>query len=424
MNEEFLIYLWKYGLFDRNSLKSGSEENIEVITLGEHNPNAGPDFINAKVRIGTTLWAGNIEVHLSASDWKRHHHQTDKAYDNVILHVVLTDDMPVERTNGTTIPAVELKFDPQLLQNYTRLLGNKDWLPCRNHISGIDILLLNSWLSSLMVERLESRVKSMDDLLGQFGNNWEEVFYVQLARSFGFHVNAYPFEQVARSLPSTTLAWHKNSIFQLEALLFGQAGFLEEPSEDTYQGKLRDEYDHLRNKYNLKPLDRHLWKFMRMRPVNFPTIRLAQFASLLHSSSGLFRKLLESDSLQVLTRLFTVQPSEYWQNHYRFGNPSPRKKKTLGQEASVTILINTVIPMIFLYGHKKGDDKLRTRAIEFLGQLPPEKNSVISRWEKAGVIAGSALDTQALLQLRSAYCQKKQCIRCMVGSRIIVAGTA
>jgi hypothetical protein len=422
MNEEFLTHIWKYGLFDRTSLISDTGEKIEVITLGVQNSDAGPDFINAKIRIGNTLWAGNVELHLNASDWKKHHHQTDKAYDNVILHVVMKADQLTTRTNGTTIPTVELSFEPQLYLNYMWLIGNKNRLSCHDHIAHIDPLLLHSWLASVMVERLESKVKYVDILLEQYQNNWEEVFYIRLARSFGFHLNAVPFEQIARSLPLNTLARHENNLFQLEAILFGQAGFLEGEARDEYTLRLKEEYSHLRNKYNLKPLDHHLWKFMRLRPVNFPTVRLAQFAALVHSFPRLFRQILDAEHLPPLRKLFSVRPSAYWETHYKFGTVSAVRKKTLGEESSQILLINTVIPMIFLYGHRKADESLKARAIQFLDQLPPEKNAVISRWEKAGVKAGSALDTQALLQLWSAYCQKKQCLRCMVGSKIIVTG--
>ena len=421
MTEEFLTYIWKYGLIDRKSLISDTGEEIEVIALGEHNIHAGPDFVNAKIRIGNTLWAGNVEIHLNASDWKKHRHQHDRAYDNVILHVVLKADQQTERSNGTTIPTVELKFDERLYTNYTYLIGNKAWILCQNHIARIDTLLLQSWLSSVMVERLESKTNVMDGWLEKLQNNWEEVFYIQLARSFGFHLNAEPFERVARSLPLNILGWHKNNLFQLEALLFGQAGLLSDGSQDEYESQLKAEYHHLRHKYNLKPVDRHLWKFMRLRPVNFPTVRLAQFAALIRHSTNLFRKITETEGLASLVKLFSVTPSTYWDSHYKFGSVTAARKKTLGAEASATLLINTVIPLVFLYGHKRGDEKMKARAIELLSQLPAEKNAVITRWEKAGVKSESALDTQALLQLRSNYCQKKQCLRCMVGIKIVTS---
>jgi hypothetical protein len=419
MNEEFLTHIWKYGLFNRTSLFSDTGEKIEVITLGEHNTDAGPDFINAKIRIGNTLWAGNVELHQNASDWKKHRHQSDRAYDNVILHVVLKADQPATRTNGTIIPTVELKFDPRLYYNYIFLIGNRSWLACYNHLATIDQLLLHSWLSSMLVERLESKVKTIEALLAHYRNNWEAVFYVQLARSFGFHLNAGPFELVAQSLPLAILLRHKDNLFQLEALLFGQAGFLGGAEKDEYALQLKAEYDHLRNKYRLAPIDRHLWKYMRLRPVNFPTVRLAQFAVLVSRFPGLFRRIIETGDTASLIRLFYVLPSTYWDTHYKFGTVSGRLKKALGEDASRSLLINTVIPLVFLYGHKRGDDRLKARAIEFLSQLPPEKNAVIRRWEQAGVKAGSALDTQALLHVRSAYCQKKRCLRCVVGSRIV-----
>lgn len=422
MTEEFLTHLWKYGLFDRTSLVSDTGEKIEVISLGEHNSNSGPDFINAKIRVGNTLWAGNVELHLNASDWKKHHHHTDKAYDNVILHVVMKADQTAKRTNGTIIPTVELGFEPQLYLNYTGLIGNRNRISCYDHIARIDTLRLQSWLSSVMVERLEARVKTVEEMLAQYQGNWDEVFYIQLARSFGFHLNTVPFEQVARSLPLNTLVRHDDNLFQLEAMLFGQAGFLSGQGGDEYTSRLKEEYDHFRKKYNLKPLDQHLWKFMRLRPVNFPTVRLAQFAALVHALPGLFRKILETENPASLVEFFSVRPSVYWRTHYKLGTVSAAREKTLGTDSSRTLLINTVIPIIFLYGLKRGDEKVKNRAIEFLSHLPPERNSVITRWEKAGVRAGSALDTQALLQLWSAYCQRKQCLRCMVGSRIIISG--
>jgi hypothetical protein len=419
MTEEFLVTIWKYGLFDRTSLISDSGENVEVIALGEHNAHAGPDFVNARIRIGNTLWAGNVEIHINASDWKKHHHQHDKAYDNVILQVVLNADQTTKRTNGTAIPTVALKFDSQLYANYTYLIGNKAWILCHGHIARIDPLILRSWLSSVMVERLESKTIFIDDLLEKYQYNWEEVFYILLARSFGFHMNADPFERTARSLPLLLLNRHKNNLFQLESLLFGQAGFLSGEGRDEYESRLKAEYHHLRHKYELKPVDNPCWKFMRLRPVNFPTVRLAQFAALICTSTGLFRKVIETEDLPSLIRLFSVSASTYWDNHYRFGAVTTARQKTLGTEASGALLINTVIPLVFFYGLKKGDDKLKTRAIELLSRMPAERNAVISRWGKAGVIAESALDSQALLELRSRYCQKKQCLKCMVGIKIV-----
>ncbi len=421
MTEDFLTHIWKYGLFDRNSMVSDTGEKIEVISLGEPNHNAGPDFVNAKIRIGNTLWAGNVEIHVNASDWKKHKHNEDYNYDNVILHVVLNADEPVMRSNASRIPSVVLQFDPELFKNYTTLMNSKAWIPCQSYISEIDRFILHAWMSSILVERLQEKTGRIDQLLELYNNSWEEVFYIQLARNFGFSVNAEPFEQLARSLPLHCLARHKNNLLQTEALLFGQAGFLDKEIDDIYYTKLKAEYRHLSNKFNLKAIDNNQWKFLRLRPVNFPTIRIAQFASLIHVSSGLFRKIIETENLISLQNIFSVKTSDYWDTHYQFGNTSDRKIKSLGKEAINIILINTVIPLIFLYGSKTGNEKLKARAVEFLSQLPAEKNAVIKRWGLTGIYAESAFDSQALLQLYSGYCMKKHCLHCMIGNKIITS---
>ncbi len=421
MTEEFLVHIWKYGLFNRNSMVSDTGEKIEVISLGEMNPNAGPDFLNARIRIGDTLWAGNIEIHINSSDWKKHKHDKDKSYDNVILHVVLNADEPVMRTNASRIPAVVLQFDKNLYANYITLIGNKSWIPCQLHIPKIDSFLIHTLLSSILVERLQAKTGRIDQMLEQYNNSWEEVFYIQLARNFGFSINAEPFEQLARSLPLQCLAKHKNNLIQTEALLFGQAGFLEKELDDNYYQKLKAEFRHLSNKFNLKPVDVHQWKFLRLRPVNFPTIRLAQFASLIHTSSGLFRKIIETETLNALQNIFSVKTSDYWETHYQFGINAVKKTKTLGKEAINIILINTVIPLMFQYGCKTGNEKLKTRAVDLLTRMPAEKNAVTRRWIKSGINVESAFDSQALLQLYNNYCIKKQCLHCMIGNKIITS---
>jgi len=421
MTEEFLVHIWKYGLFNRNSMVSDTGEKIEVISLGEMNPNAGPDFLNARIRIGDTLWAGNIEIHINSSDWKKHKHDKDKSYDNVILHVVLNADEPVMRTNASRIPAVVLQFDKNLYANYITLIGNKSWIPCQLHIPKIDSFLIHTLLSSILVERLQAKTGRIDQMLEQYNNSWEEVFYIQLARNFGFSINAEPFEQLARSLPLQCLAKHKNNLIQTEALLFGQAGFLEKELDDNYYQKLKAEFRHLSNKFNLKPVDVQQWKFLRLRPVNFPTIRLAQFASLIHTSSGLFRKIIETETLNALQNIFSVKTSDYWETHYQFGINAVKKTKTLGKEAINIILINTVIPLMFQYGCKTGNEKLKTRAVDLLTRMPAEKNAVTRRWIKSGINVESAFDSQALLQLYNNYCIKKQCLHCMIGNKIITS---
>jgi hypothetical protein len=280
MTEDFLHFIWKYGLFERNGMVADNGEEIQVIGLGIHNTDAGPDFLNARIKIGYTTWAGNVEIHQRSSDWLNHRHHADKAYDNVILHVVYKHNQPVQRRTGEVIPTVELRFNTDLYENYCFLLAQKDSLPCRDKIRKVDPLIIDLWLNALVVERLQQKTQYITGLLDQYKNNWEEVFFINLARTFGFGLNAIPFEMMAKSISLSCLARHRNSRKQLEAILLGQAGFLEEAILfSDYYAELQREYLHLKNKYNLKPVEKHLWKFLRLRPVNFPTLRIAQFAA-------------------------------------------------------------------------------------------------------------------------------------------------
>jgi hypothetical protein len=422
MKEEFLHYIWKYSLYNREHLCTDRDEAIEIIQPGEYNTNAGPDFINARIRIGKTLWAGNVEIHTISSDWDRHHHTSDKAYDNVILQVVSRHDQPVKRTNGEHIPTLTMEFDPKYYENYSRLLESRKWVPCENEIKKVEKFRLNYWLNTLLVERLENKAVRIFEILKQTGNSWEETFYIHLARNFGLKVNADPFEILARSLPLKYLARHKNNIIQLEAMLFGQAGFLNEAEpDDTYYNTLKKEYDFLRKKYLLKPLEKHLWKFLRLRPSNFPTIRIAQFSSLVLNSSHLFSRILECKTPEELMVMFSYRTSKYWDTHYTFGKSSKEKKKNLGKATVQTILINTVIPFLFVYGKARGSEELKDRALDFLYALPAESNAMISHWQDLGMTVDNAFYTQALLQLKNCYCDEQKCLFCQIGHSIITA---
>jgi hypothetical protein len=418
MKEEFLHYIWKYKLF-KNDLKSHDQEKIEIINQGIHNHDSGPDFFNAKIKINETIWAGNVEIHINSSDWYVHKHHKDKAYDNVILQVVLNHDKEVVRTNGQVIPSIELKFDQKLLTNYESLIQSEFWIPCEKDIQKVDTFTIQNWLEKLTIERLEAKSEKIFQLLNQSNNSWENVFYHQLARNFGFKLNSDPFEQLAKSLPLAYLAKHKDSLFQIEALLFGQAGFLSEKSGDDYYLKLKKEYDYLRKKFSLIPLKKHLWKFLRSRPGNFPTIRIAQFAKLIFISSALFSKILEATTIKDFNKLFTVNPSDYWKNHYLFNKESVKKSKALGKSAFDTILINTIIPLLFIYGKANGMMQIQERSLKLLEEIKPEKNSVVTKWNDLGIKTTSAFGTQALIQLKNAYCNHKKCLNCHIGNSLI-----
>jgi len=422
MTEDFLHFIWKYGLFDREGITSDTGEEIRVFNLGEHNHDAGPDFVNTRIRIGSTTWAGNVEIHLKSSDWLIHKHQHDRAFDNVILHVVYEHNQPVYRTNGEAIPTVELKFNPGLYENYCQLLSQKSHLPCREKIAKVDSLIVDLWISSLVIERLQQKTGHIAGLLEQYRNNWEEVFYICLASSFGFGLNAMPFEILARSIPLSCLMRHRNNPQQVEALLFGQAGFLEEGRMyDDYYEQLREEYLHLKNKYNLKPLEKHIWKFLRLRPVNFPAVRIAQFASVLQHS-GLFSQVLACSSVADLRQLFSATTSEYWDTHYNFGSASVRMVKKLGKEAFQTLVINTVIPFLFQYGRMTANEDLKDKALGWLQNLPAENNRYTKQWAWTVDSPATAFYSQGILQLLKEYCSKKRCLACSVGSHIITRG--
>ena len=419
MKEEFLHYLWKYNLFEKDNLKTCSGDQIEILKSGTHNFDSGPDFFNAKIKINDTVWAGNVEIHLKSSDWVHHKHHQDKAYDNVILQVVIKHDKEVYRTNGELIPTLELEYDDRLHKNYEELLKIDSDILCGDYLKLVDSFKLRNWLEKLTIERLEQKSDKIEKLLALVDNSWEMAFYYQLANNFGFKLNAEPFELLAKSLPLNNLAKHKDNLFQIEALLFGQAGFLEEDQGDEYYLGLQKEYEYLKKKFKLKSIENHLWKFLRSRPGNFPTIRIAQFAQLIYKSTALFSKLIETEKLSDFYKLFQVKPSGYWDNHYVFNKESVVKSKSLGKKAIDILLINTVVPFLFVYGKSKGINELQNRALNLLENIKAENNSIINKWIDLGVTPENAFDTQALIQLKNNYCNQKKCLNCQIGNMII-----
>ncbi len=421
MTEEFLHHIWKFRLFNQLELTTANAEPVEIIKVGEHNFDAGPDFFNAKIKVGTTVWAGNVEIHINASDWQKHHHQIDKAYDNIVLHVVYNADKPINRTSGELVPTIEIKnrLDTKLFQNYLNFKSSNDWIPCEKRIGTVPHLIVNSTLDRLLLERLERKSKLIMDSLALNNNNWEETFYQLLARNFGFKTNSEPFELLAKSLPSIVLAKHKSSLLQIEALLFGQAGFLDEHYKDKYVQQLQNEYAFLKKKFKLQSIDKHLWKFLRMRPYNFPTIRLAQFANLVYNSSNLFSKIISSEKYNELNTLMNTDVSVYWQTHYTFDKVSTQRTKHLGEDACNNIIINTIVPFLFVYGKQKDEEKYVERSLAFLEATKGETNAVINKWKALNISAKTAYSTQSLLQLKNEYCTHKKCLNCSIGNYLI-----
>lgn len=421
MKEDFLHYVWQFKLFDVVGLITTSGDLLTVLHPGTHNTDSGPDFFNSKLVLENTVWAGNVEIHWHASEWIRHGHQHDAAYGNVILHVVYEEDETVYNNQGEKIPTLELKnrIPTMLTQRYQSFLTGRKWIPCAHLLHEVTPAVIYPFLQRLMVEKLEEKSALILRDWEHNHRNWEQTFYEFMARNFGFSVNALPFQLLAQSLPVQVLARHKDRLDQLEALLFGQAGLLEDDFTDAYPLQLKKEYGHLKKKYQLQPLNGSVWKFSRMRPANFPTLRIAQFALLVHQSSSLFSRLMETTSLKSMRTILELELSGYWPDHYAFDKPSVHRAKSLGDVSIDTILINTVIPFLFVYGKYKDEEAYQQRAMHYLEQIGPEKNQVITRWEESGVKVYHASDTQGLLHLKKRYCSVKKCLTCTIGNSIL-----
>ncbi len=420
MTEDFLHYVWKYKALNLAELKTLEGESIQVIKTGEHNRDAGPDFFNARIKIGNTTWAGNIEIHLKSSDWQKHFHNNNGNYNNLILHLVYENDKEILHS-GKPVATAEIKnlIDSNLLNKYNQLFYTKQWIPCANQINSVSAFTLNNWLERLLIERLERKAKSISQLLELNKNNLEETFYIHLARNFGLKVNAVPFELLAKSLPNSFLGKHKNSLFQIEALLFGQSGLLNKNFKDDYPNQLKKEYSFLQKKFSLKSIDGHLWKFLRLRPVNFPTVRIAQLASLINASSGLFSKVMEAKKIDDLRNLLNANASEYWNTHYLFDKISANRKKKLGNTAIENIIINTVVPFMFIYADYRAMEEYKYKAILLLEQLSAEKNNIVEKFNALGIKSTHASSSQSLLELKNEYCDNKKCLNCGIGISLL-----
>ncbi len=427
MKEEFLHYLWKYSLYDADSLRDNENNLIRVIHPGDYNRDAGPDFFNARINIAGTEWAGNVEIHTCSSHFDTHGHNADHAFDNVILHIVAINDKKVFNSAGEEILTVVPVFDEKLYEKYMDLVNNPSIIACQDDIKLIDPLFVRHWLGSLVIERLQEKSEQIQMIYSKTGNDWEETFYRLLSRYFGFRVNAEPFEMLAETLSFRIIRKHSDNLFQIEALLFGTAGLLDEGMfrealNDDYYITLLREYKILSSKYSLRPLHGWIWKFARLRPANFPTVRLSQLAAMLAGSAGLFSKALECNDVKKLRAVFDVKASDYWNDHFIFGKLSRHSPKHTGSQATDILLINAVIPAIFLYGKIRDLQRISEKALSFLEEIDPEKNSVMTEWKTVGIEPDSAFYSQALLQLKNVYCKKRRCLDCHIGGRLISIG--
>lgn len=424
MSEEFLYYLWRYKNFDHHLLQGTLGEDIQVIKSGQRNEHSGPDFFNAKIKIDNILWGGNVEIHVRSSDWFKHYHQGDKSYDNVILHVVYEHDREIFRSNGSRIATLVLKgkFNEALFLQYEAFMNSKHAVPCAGMIHEIDPFIFHACLDRMSVERLEQKCNSIYKMLNSNKNNWEKTLLQFLARSFGFKVNNLPFELLIKRTPLKQIKQFSN-LLEVEAMLFGTAGMLNQNFQEEYPQLLSKEFKWMQAKWKIISLDHYLWKYMRLRPNNFPSIRIAQLAALLYQHQNLFSKILDAKGIEELMSFFEIQASPYWENHYRFEKESNPSSKHLGKTSIQNLIINALVPVLFAYGKKNNQEEYMDKALHFLEELPKEKNKIIHYWETLDVNIDNANCSQALIQLMSNYCNKKQCLNCGIGNKLLLRQT-
>ncbi len=423
MQEDFLHYIWKHKKFCQTDLKTVNQETIEISSVGEHNLNAGPDFFNAKLRIGEQLWAGNVEIHIKSSDWFLHNHEQDKAYDNVILHVVWEHDAEVFRKDNSVIPTLEIKdyVSTSALKNYTKLFNaNQNWINCENDFASVDDFTVSNWLERLYFERLERKSKDVLELLEASKNDWEAVLFKMLAKSFGLKVNGDAFLSLANSFDFSILRKSQLKLISIEALLFGQSGLLEDAVEEPYYQSLHKEYQFLKQKFSLDNSLVVSPSFFRLRPNNFSTIRLSQLANAFHTHQNLFSKVIEAKSIEDIYKVFSVETSEFWRTHYTFSKASKVTKKATSKAFINLLIINTIIPIKFSYAKFQGKS-VEDDILKLIEALPSEKNNIVDKFNSLKNVSKHALQSQALIQLKNEYCDKNKCLKCVIGSKLLVS---
>lgn len=397
---------------------------MEIIRPGQHNHDAGPDFLEALIRIDGTLWAGNVEVHSLSSDWMRHRHDHDDAYQNVILHVVYRHDHDIKRVNGETLVTLALEnyIGTEFYNAWQSMVNNDLWIPCAREFHAISPAVVHSWLESLCAERMEMRCAELQRLSTTYAGDPAQIHYHSMVTAFGFSLNRGPAELLARQAPLLLISKYRGDLTRLEALLFGQAGFLERRHRDHYPRILHREYLFLKHKHGLKPIQGHLWKFLRLRPNNFPSIRLAQLSMLLHTHENPAGALAMAGNPREAAEIFKAKVSEYWCTHYIFDKASKSSPKELTSSSASLLLMNHAIPWLFFEGTRRNDERLRAKAMEWLEELKPEVNSLTRKFTALGIRPETAMDTQGLIQLKKHYCDGKRCLDCRIGLKLLGEG--
>lgn len=420
MQEDFLHHIWQYRKFVDTQLLSAQGETLQILHPGHYLQQAGPDFFNAQLRIGNQKWAGNVEIHLKSSDWYVHHHENDPAYHNVILHVVWEHDTEVFRKDNTEIPVLELKHyaDKEFLNNYLVLSASKSWIYCEKDLATIDAFVFKNWQERLFFERLERKAMPVQEMLRQNENDWEATLFCFLAKNFGLNTNGDSFLSIAHSIPFSVIRKEKFEVENLEALFFGRAGLLAEEKQDVYYVELQSRWRYLSDKHRLKSVFIAPLQFFKLRPDNFPTIRLAQLAQLYHQRDNLFSILTSVETVAEMYAVFDVKVSEYWQTHYQFDKQSPKKRKMITSSFVDLLIVNTIVPLRFVYAKHLGKE-MSEELMGFLEAVAPERNAVIDKFYGFGITAENALDSQTLLQLKNEYCNHKKCLQCGIGIELL-----
>lgn len=421
MKEEFLHYVWKHKLFDTSKLTTTNYSSLNILNFGFHNHNTGPDFLNSKIELDGQVWFGNIEIHLKSSDWYAHYHEEDENYDAVILHVVWEHNADVYMKNNSPIPTLELKeyVDYELTQKYHDLQYKvQQWIPCEKEIHSVGSFVLDNWFERLFIERLERKSILIKQLLDDSNNDWEAVLFAMLAKNFGLKVNGDAFLNLAKSIPFTLLRKIQDDSVKLTALFFGQAGFLSEEIENGYHLSLKKEYEYLKHKHQLSPISKNHFQFFRMRPSNFPTIRIVQFVALYHKHQNLFSELMAVKNRSEVNELFKIEVDDFWKTHYTFTKESKKRKKRFSKSFLDLLTINTIIPLQFFY--QKTLSQLDEESLfKMMSQLQSEKNSIISKFSELKIEAKNAFESQALLELKNNYCALKRCLECAIGNQLL-----
>lgn len=419
MKENLLHFIWQHRRFDQYELATNCGEKISIIHPGFINHHDGPDFLNAKVKIGNDIWNGSVEIHVDGRDWYNHKHHSDPNYSNVILHVVYKNSKPTHNIGGYSIPTLELNglIPLSLIEKHEILESNSSIIACSNHIQDVDEFIIRAWKERLVVERLEEKVLDFESVIDYNLGDWEGSFFQILAKYFGLYANTEGFEALAKSIDYKILLKHKTDLFQLEALLFGQSGLLDRSFKDDYPKRLKKEYQYLSKKYCLTPISKGYWKFKGLRPISFPTIRIAQLADLTHQHHTLFSAFQDSKAPKELIKQTKV--SQYWETHYTFDTASREIKKVIGNTFADLIVINAYIPMLFAYGKAMSIPDLCLYAVELLGKKKSEVNRKTKLWSALGVKSEDAADSQALIQAINKYCSKKKCLKCPIGCHVL-----